>query len=90
MGGVDEVDVGFTTFTLKNWHVDCTCRRSHIFNQLHGRTGVRELTCHDLNLQHSEGETVDFLGVDGRFPEGLWWHVGQGSRAHGEGRHVSV
>ena len=67
MGGVDDVDVGFATFAVKNRDFDCTSWRSRVFNYSHGRTGVRELACHDLNLQHSEGEAVDFLGVDRRF-----------------------
>ena len=90
MGGVDEIDVGFATFSVKDRYLYSTSWRSRVLNHLHVRTGVRELAGHDLNLYHSEGEAIDFFCVDRRISKGLWWHVGQGSRTHGQWRHTSV
>ena len=88
MGGVNEVDVGFTTLAIGNRYLNYSYSRLSIFDHFASRTRVRELACQDLNLNYSKGETVDFLGVGRRVSEGLWWHVDQGPWAHGVGGHA--
>ena len=85
MGGVDKVNVGFTTLAIGNRHRNSPYSITSIFNHFASGTGVRELARQDLNFNYSKRETVDLLGVDGRISESLWWHVDQGSWARGVG-----
>ena len=85
MGGVDEVDVGFTTLAIGNRHQNSSYSITSIFDHFASGTRVRELACQDLKFNDSERETVDLLGVDGRISEGLWRHVDQGPWACGVG-----
>ena len=75
MGGVDEVDVGFTTFAIGNWYLNSPYSITSIFDHFNSGTRVRELASQNLNFDYSEGKTVDLLGVDRRISEGLWRHV---------------
>ena len=85
MGGVNEVDVGFTTLTIGDWYLNSSNSITSIFDHFYSRTRVGELACQDLNFNYSERETVDLLGVDGRISEGLWRHVDHGPWARGVG-----
>ena len=85
MGGVDEVDVGFTTLAIGNRYLNSSYSKTSIFDHFNSRTRVRKLACKDLNLNNSKRETVDLLGVDGRISKSLWWHVDQGPWARGVG-----
>ena len=85
MGGVNEIDVGFTTLAIGNWYLNSTYSISPIFDHFASGTGVSELASQYLNFKYSERETVDLLGVDGRISEGLWRHVDQGPWARGVG-----
>ena len=82
VGGVDEVDVGFTTVTIGNRYLDSSYSKTSIFNHFTSGTRVREPACHDLNFNYSKRKTVDLLGVDGRISDGLRGHVDQGPRTH--------
>ena len=90
MGGVNEVDVGFTTLAIGNRHRNSPYSITSIFDHFASGARVRELACQDLNFKDSERETVDLLGGDGRISEGLWRHVDQGPWARGVGGQVWV
>ena len=90
MGGVDEVDVGFTTITIGNRYLNSSYSKTSIFDHFTSGTRVWEPACHDLNFKYSERKTVDFHGVDRRISDGLRWHVDQGSRTHCVGCHAWV
>ena len=90
MGGVNEVNVGFTTLAIGNRHRKSSNSITLIFDHFASGTRVREPACQNLNFNYSKGKTVNLLGVDRRVSEGLWWHVGQGPWACSVGGHAWV
>ena len=90
MGGVNEVDVGFTSLTIGNWYRKSSYSITPIFDHFTSGTRVREPACQDLNFNYSKRETVNHLRVDGRVSEGLRWHVDQSPWARGVGGHTWV